>query len=364
MIGGHVQQARRQADRRLGVGPVAGARPPATSCGRRSRGSRRRQRSPPEPPWFTPRRDEADVRPPPGSSRHGRRVPPVGRWWTRPPARCTPGSAICELDAGGDLAAARALATRRALRRSRASRCVDTRRAVVRLRPGDYGHAPGRRPARAGATRATTARDGPRCSARSRGPRTTATRTSCRPCAERDPVAGRRPRPADAVVRPHRPRRTWTRPSRRQDLLARVGEHAHRAARLQRHHREDDGRLGPRAPSCPRCSWSSTNPTASPGRTTTRSRRRTCILEGETEATFDGETYQPRRGDVAWAGVGCVHAFRNPGPGRVRWLETQAPQPPARHSYRFARDWDVPARAPRRAQRTGRQEARWTTPAW
>jgi hypothetical protein len=24
----------------------------------------------------------------------------------------------------------------------------------------------------------------------------------------------------------------------------------------------------------------------------------------------------------------------------VRWLETQAPQPPARHSYRFARDWD------------------------
>jgi hypothetical protein len=24
----------------------------------------------------------------------------------------------------------------------------------------------------------------------------------------------------------------------------------------------------------------------------------------------------------------------------VRWLETQAPQPPARHSYRFVRDWD------------------------
>jgi hypothetical protein len=24
----------------------------------------------------------------------------------------------------------------------------------------------------------------------------------------------------------------------------------------------------------------------------------------------------------------------------VRWLETQAPQPPARHSYRFARDWN------------------------
>jgi hypothetical protein len=24
----------------------------------------------------------------------------------------------------------------------------------------------------------------------------------------------------------------------------------------------------------------------------------------------------------------------------VRWLETQAPQPPGRHSYRFTRDWD------------------------
>jgi quercetin dioxygenase-like cupin family protein len=63
------------------------------------------------------------------------------------------------------------------------------------------------------------------------------------------------------------------------------------------------------------------------------------ILEGETEAEFDGERYRLVPGDVAWAGVGCIHAFTNPGPGIVRWLETQAPQPPSRHSYRFARDW-------------------------
>ncbi|MGQ0849318.1 MAG: cupin domain-containing protein [Actinomycetota bacterium] len=63
------------------------------------------------------------------------------------------------------------------------------------------------------------------------------------------------------------------------------------------------------------------------------------ILEGEVEASFDGETYELGPGDVAWAGVGCVHAFRNIGRSRVRWLETQAPQPPPRHSYRFARDW-------------------------
>jgi len=63
------------------------------------------------------------------------------------------------------------------------------------------------------------------------------------------------------------------------------------------------------------------------------------ILEGEVEAGFDGETFRLSPGDVAWAGVGCVHEFRNVGEGLVRWLETQAPQPPPRHSYRFARDW-------------------------
>jgi len=63
------------------------------------------------------------------------------------------------------------------------------------------------------------------------------------------------------------------------------------------------------------------------------------ILEGEVEATFDGAVHHMGPGDVAWAGVGCVHGFRNVGDGRVRWLETQAPQPPPRQSYRFARDW-------------------------
>jgi quercetin dioxygenase-like cupin family protein len=64
------------------------------------------------------------------------------------------------------------------------------------------------------------------------------------------------------------------------------------------------------------------------------------ILEGSVEAVFDGTSYRLEPGDVAWAGVGCVHSFTNVGQGPVRWLETQAPQPPSRHSYRFARDWD------------------------
>jgi mannose-6-phosphate isomerase-like protein (cupin superfamily) len=63
------------------------------------------------------------------------------------------------------------------------------------------------------------------------------------------------------------------------------------------------------------------------------------ILEGEADARFDGVSYRLRPGDVAWAGVGCIHEFSNPADVPVRWLETQAPQPPARYSYRFRRDW-------------------------
>jgi quercetin dioxygenase-like cupin family protein len=63
------------------------------------------------------------------------------------------------------------------------------------------------------------------------------------------------------------------------------------------------------------------------------------ITEGEVDAWFDGQTYVLKPGDIAWAGVGCIHGFRNTSGKTVRWLETSAPQPPARYSYRFARDW-------------------------
>jgi quercetin dioxygenase-like cupin family protein len=64
------------------------------------------------------------------------------------------------------------------------------------------------------------------------------------------------------------------------------------------------------------------------------------ILEGEVEAMADDEHFVLRPGDVFWTGVGCVHAFWNKSDANVRWLETQAPQPPANHSYRFNRDWE------------------------
>ena len=64
------------------------------------------------------------------------------------------------------------------------------------------------------------------------------------------------------------------------------------------------------------------------------------MLEGEVEFHADGAVYVLHPGDVLWTGVGCIHAFYNRTDGKVRWLETQSPQPPARHSYRFNRDWD------------------------
>jgi quercetin dioxygenase-like cupin family protein len=64
------------------------------------------------------------------------------------------------------------------------------------------------------------------------------------------------------------------------------------------------------------------------------------FLAGEIEGEFDGEHHTFRPGDVAFAGVGSVHGFYNTGTERVRWLETQAPQPPARHSYRWVADWE------------------------
>lgn len=64
------------------------------------------------------------------------------------------------------------------------------------------------------------------------------------------------------------------------------------------------------------------------------------ILEGEVDAVADGEAMTLRAGDIFWTGVGCIHAFHNRSRGRVRWLETQAPQPPSNHSYRFDRDWN------------------------
>ena len=63
------------------------------------------------------------------------------------------------------------------------------------------------------------------------------------------------------------------------------------------------------------------------------------FLAGEVECELEGEHHTLHPGDIVFAGVGAVHGFYNVGTERVRWIETQAPQPPARHSYRWVDAW-------------------------
>ncbi len=63
------------------------------------------------------------------------------------------------------------------------------------------------------------------------------------------------------------------------------------------------------------------------------------IAGGRVHATADGKEYDLGPGDTIWTGVGCIHSFANQGQEPVRWIETQAPLPPAREVFRFERDW-------------------------
>lgn len=63
------------------------------------------------------------------------------------------------------------------------------------------------------------------------------------------------------------------------------------------------------------------------------------IVAGRVRATADGAVYDLGPGDTIWTGVGCIHSFENVGTEPVRWIETQAPLPPAKEVFRFERDW-------------------------
>ncbi|HLI14749.1 MAG TPA: cupin domain-containing protein [Acidimicrobiales bacterium] len=63
------------------------------------------------------------------------------------------------------------------------------------------------------------------------------------------------------------------------------------------------------------------------------------ILSGRADALLDGQRYEVGVGDVVWTGVGGVHAFFPAGGAPVRWIEVQAPQPPAQHAFRFLQQW-------------------------
>ena len=49
--------------------------------------------------------------------------------------------------------------------------------------------------------------------------------------------------------------------------------------------------------------------------------------------------HDPGRATSCSPASGSVHGFYNTGTERVRWIETQAPQPPVRHAYRWVPSW-------------------------
>jgi len=63
------------------------------------------------------------------------------------------------------------------------------------------------------------------------------------------------------------------------------------------------------------------------------------FLDGEIDGEIDGELRTLCAGELLFCGVGVVHGFFNTSGRRVRWIETQAPQPPRRHSYRWPAHW-------------------------
>ncbi len=63
------------------------------------------------------------------------------------------------------------------------------------------------------------------------------------------------------------------------------------------------------------------------------------IVSGRVRATADGKTHDLGPGSVIWTSVGCIHTFANVRDEPVRWIETQAPLPPAKEAFRFERDW-------------------------
>ncbi len=67
------------------------------------------------------------------------------------------------------------------------------------------------------------------------------------------------------------------------------------------------------------------------------------IVGGRVRATADGKTYDLGAGDVIWTSVGCLHSFANVSDEPVRWIETQAPLPPAKEVFRFAAEWETRA---------------------
>lgn len=64
------------------------------------------------------------------------------------------------------------------------------------------------------------------------------------------------------------------------------------------------------------------------------------LLAGSATGTLDGEVVDVAAGDLVWTSVNSTHGFVNEGNVPVRWLEVQAPVPPASDAFYFPKDWE------------------------
>ena len=64
------------------------------------------------------------------------------------------------------------------------------------------------------------------------------------------------------------------------------------------------------------------------------------LLTGSARGTLDGERVDVEAGDLVWTSVNATHGFLTTSDEPLRWLEVQAPKPPAAHGFYFPSDWD------------------------
>lgn len=63
------------------------------------------------------------------------------------------------------------------------------------------------------------------------------------------------------------------------------------------------------------------------------------ILKDETEWEIEGEPVRAAAGDLVWVGVGTSHKVMSAAGSSARWIEVQAPAPPAQNGFLFPHEW-------------------------
>lgn len=64
------------------------------------------------------------------------------------------------------------------------------------------------------------------------------------------------------------------------------------------------------------------------------------FVRGSARGRVGGEACELAAGDLMFAGVNTSHGFTNSGDVPVRWIEAQAPVPPASDAFFFEEDWE------------------------